>query len=358
MAGFDLSRAALTTAETRAAAATARAEGALAEQTQSEQARASAITELDRALGASDLTPADLDALFAVPPETVEALRGKLRALDDAVTSARATLTSRRQDHQSALADGLPEYPPEAIAEKLAELEALATSRAQRMGIRIFCEEYAAERNRLQAARSAGRADLEKELTRVSTDHKKLVDAILAGVPADQVKDRMIEIDARRKDLERQLSTSPAPDPIRIHPGMARTYRARIGQLIIGLQDAERMDEAKEALRALIEKVELVPVSAEESAAGKPGDSSKPRLAIHLHGALASLLRLACGLPVHEVVGAAAQTQKAPRKAGRLASNSSHSADADMQAIDISSELVLVAGASYRRNLPKLRCAV
>lgn len=57
----------------------------------------------------------------------------------------------------------------------------------------------------------------------------------------------------------------------------------------------------KEALRALIEQVELVPVSAEESETGKP------RLAIHLHGALASLLRLACGLPVHEVVGAAAQ---------------------------------------------------
>lgn len=188
--------------------------------------------------------------------------------------------------------------------------------------VRIFCEEYAAERNRLQAARSAGRADLEKELARTSADHKKLVDAIIAGVPAEQVKDRMIELDARRKDLERQLSASPAPDPIRIHPGMARTYRARIGQLIAGLSDSERMDDAKEALRALIEKVELVPVSAEESETGKPG------LTIHLHGALASLLRLSCGLPVHEVVGAVVQKQKAPRVAGRGGSNSSHSAEA------------------------------
>ena len=142
--------------------------------------------------------------------------------------------------------------------------------------VRIFCEEYAAERNRLQAARSAGRADLEKELARVSTDHKKLVDAILAGVPAEQVRDRMIELDARRKDLERQLSASPAPDPIRIHPGMAKTYRARIGQLIAGLSEAERMDEAKEALRALIDKVELVPISAEEVGNDEPEDSSNP----------------------------------------------------------------------------------
>ena len=207
--------------------------------------------------------------------------------------------------------------------------------------VRIFCEEYAAERNRLQAARSAGRADLEKELARVSTDHKKLVDAILAGVPAEQVKDRMIELDARRKDLERQLSASPAPDPIRIHPGMAKTYRVRISQLIAGLSEAERMDEAKEALRALIEKVELVPIPAGDSETGKPG------LAIHLHGALASLLRLACGLQVHEVVDAAAQTQKAPRGAGRRTSNSSRSADADLQAFDIAGELILVAGAGF-----------
>jgi len=89
--------------------------------------------------------------------------------------------------------------------------------------VRIFCEEYAAERNGMQAARETGRADLQRDLKQVSIDHKKLVDAIIAGVPAEQVKDRMIELDARRKDLERQLSTSSAPEPICIHPGMAKT---------------------------------------------------------------------------------------------------------------------------------------
>ena len=207
--------------------------------------------------------------------------------------------------------------------------------------VRIFCAEYTAERNRLQATRAAGRADLQKELKQVSTDHKKLVDAILAGVPAEHVKDRMIELDSRRKDLQRQLSATPVPDPIRIHPGMAKTYRARIGQLIAGLSDSERMDEAKEALRALIEKVELVPVSVEESETGKPG------LAIHLHGALASLLRLACGLPVHEVVGTASQMQKAPREAGREGASSPRPEGTESQNIDIYGELVLVAGTGF-----------
>ena len=71
--------------------------------------------------------------------------------------------------------------------------------------------------------------------------------------------------------------------------------------VIRGLAEAERMDEAKEALWALVEKIELGPVAAGENPDGKPCD--KPGLAIHLHGALASLLRLACGLPVHEVSG-------------------------------------------------------
>ena len=91
----------------------------------------------------------------------------------------------------------------------------------------------------------------------------------------------------------------------------------------------------------------LWPVSAAESETGKPEDSSKPGLAVHLHGALASLLRLACGLPVHEVVGAAAQMQKAPRGAGRGVSNSSHLAGADLQDTDTIVELILVAGAGF-----------
>ncbi|MEF9602482.1 recombinase family protein [Paracoccus sp. PXZ] len=150
----------------------------------------------------------------------------------------------------------------------------------------IFCEEYAAERNRLQAEAGAGRAALEKELRQVTGDHKKLVDAIIAGVPAEQVKDRMIALDARRKDLERQLSASPAPDPVRFHPSMAKIYRDRVGQLIRGLSEAEGQEEAKEALRALVENIVLVPVETEEDGT---------RQAIDLHGALASLLHLATG---------------------------------------------------------------
>ncbi|MCU9850339.1 recombinase family protein [Defluviimonas sp. WL0024] len=195
-------------------------------------------------------------------------------------------------------------------------LDALQHHLMDEEALRVFCEEYAAERNRLAEAASAGRAGLERELRQVATDHRKLVDAIIAGVPADQVKDRMIELDQRRKDLERHLAVAPAPDPLRYHPSMAQAYRARVGALVRGLTDPDGMEEAKEALRGLIEKIVLVPMASPEGGTA---------LGIDLHGALASLLRLASGLPA--LAGA----------------NAGGSAAADSQDIDISEELVLVA---------------
>lgn len=109
-------------------------------------------------------------------------------------------------------------------------LEALEHHLMDEEAVRIFCEEYAAERNRLQTRADAGRAGLEKELRQVTGDHKKLVDASIAGVPAEQVKDRMITLNARRKELEVVLSLVPAPDPVHFHCSIAKTYRSRVGQ--------------------------------------------------------------------------------------------------------------------------------
>jgi len=51
---------------------------------------------------------------------------------------------------------------------------------------------------------------------------------------------------------------------------MAKANRARDGQLIRGLSDAHGQEEAREALRALVEKIVLVPVETEVSATPTP----------------------------------------------------------------------------------------
>ena len=211
-------------------------------------------------------------------------------------------------------------------------LDALQHHLMDAEAVRIFCEEYAAERNRLNAAADGQRAELERELRRVTRDHARLVDAIIEGVPAEQVRDRMIALDGRRKEIEAALSRAPAADPVRFHPSMAATYRDRVGALIRGLTEPGGIEEAKEALRGLVEKIVLAP------------DPRGRGLTIDLHGALASLLRLATGMPV---TGLAAETQKAPRKAGRRTATNARSASPDLQDADFSEELVLVAGVGF-----------
>ena len=147
----------------------------------------------------------------------------------------------------------------------------------------IFCDEYAKERNRLRAQADNSRDALTSELSTVTRDHGKLVDAIIAGIPADQVKERMNTLTERKAILEAKLAKAPNADPIRIHPKMALTYRDKVTELINRLSDKDTMPEAKEALRALLERIVLVP------------SSKTDKLDVHIHGDLAGLLLLSMG---------------------------------------------------------------
>jgi site-specific DNA recombinase len=123
-------------------------------------------------------------------------------------------------------------------------LEALANHLMDPEAVAAFCEAYTAERNRLAAAATSTRTTMEKELAATKRDHGKLVDAIIAGVPADQVKDKMLALDSRRKELEAQLAQADAaPAAVRLHPTMSQTYRDRVANLIRGLADSEGMEK-------------------------------------------------------------------------------------------------------------------
>ncbi|UWQ54048.1 hypothetical protein [Leisingera caerulea] len=93
----------------------------------------------------------------------------------------------------------------------------------------------------------------------------------------------MIELDARRQQLERELEHTPAPETVVFHPSMAEAYRERVSRLIRTLGSAEGMEDAKESLRALVARIVLTPVA---EGAG---------LDLTLEGDLAELLRFAAG---------------------------------------------------------------
>ena len=204
-------------------------------------------------------------------------------------------------------------------------LDALAHHLMDPEAVAVFCEAYTAERNRLAASATNTRSDFERKLSQVKRDHAKLVDAIIAGVPADQVKDKMIALDDERVRIEAKLeATQASPAPLRFHPKMAETYRDRVGTLIAGLGDDAGLTETREALRGLIEKIVLEP------RAGGAG------LDIDLHGALAGLLRLATGVEQHQATGARTKCRAHDGPAG-----------AGLEGIDMIGEIVLVAGTGF-----------
>ena len=154
--------------------------------------------------------------------------------------------------------------------------------------VKAFAEEYIAERNRLAATRTDDRAVKEKELSKVIKDQDVLVNAILAGTPADRIKDRMGQLEACQKQLETDLAAVPVSDAtLRIHPKMADTYHDRIKALIKRLAEPDTNSEAREEIRSLIEKIVVTPV---------PTGGKRMAPQIQVHGALAGILSMGLGV--------------------------------------------------------------
>ena len=154
--------------------------------------------------------------------------------------------------------------------------------------VKVFAAEYIAERNRLAATHTDDRAVKEKELTKVIKDQDVLVNAILAGTPAERIKAKMEQLETRQRQLEKDLARSPAPaSTVRIHPRMADTYHDRIRSLVAGLTEADHETEARNAIRSLIDKIVATPM---------PTKGKRHALALTLHGDLAGILGLSLGV--------------------------------------------------------------
>ena len=124
-----------------------------------------------------------------------------------------------------------------------------------------FCEEYTREVNQLRMGRNAGQRAREIELERVTRDLDRCVDAIIQGVPPAQVKDRMVELEARRATLKAHVNQAKTPEPY-LHPNMADVYRRKVDQLAEALSGDDLASAgAREALRMLIERVIVTPAA-------------------------------------------------------------------------------------------------
>ena len=141
-----------------------------------------------------------------------------------------------------------------------------------------FCEEYTAHVNRLRSEKNASRAAAQSELERLAKGRENLIQALMDGVPAAEVKDDLARVTARREELE-ALLVGTKDEPVLLHPNMSAHYRSQVANLAQALNDEENRAEAADLLRSLVDRIVLTP-----NAAGT--------LDIDLFGDLAGILAL------------------------------------------------------------------
>src|SRR5205823_3016280 len=96
-----------------------------------------------------------------------------------------------------------------------------------------FCDEFTREMNRLRMEHRAGLSAAEIE--RIEVRCKKLVESIMEGVPASEVRDELNANAARREELKAKLAAGEEPPPL-LHPGMADLYRRKVTSLAQALR--------------------------------------------------------------------------------------------------------------------------
>src|SRR5262245_64104965 len=92
--------------------------------------------------------------------------------------------------------------------------------------------------NRLRMEHRATLTAAEREVERIEIRRKKLVQSIMDGVPASEVRDELTANAARREELNARLAAADAPPPL-LHPEMADLYRQKVTTLARALERPE-----------------------------------------------------------------------------------------------------------------------
>ena len=110
------------------------------------------------------------------------------------------------------------------------------------------------ELNMKRADQAAERDQLAAKLAKVERQLAHLINAIADGLRSPGLQDKLDGLESEQKALRAELS-APPPNPVRLHPNIAESYRAKVEALRDALYQEDTKAEAFEILRGLIEKV-------------------------------------------------------------------------------------------------------
>ncbi|WP_309085774.1 recombinase family protein [Chelativorans sp.] len=136
---------------------------------------------------------------------------------------------------------------------------------------------YAEETNQLNRERRARLERARAELAKVDRAIKEILDIIEGGGYTRLLMDRLRDLEVKQDALRDEMAGASNPLP-EIHPNVGQIYRRKVERLAAALQHPEDQLEAAEAIRALIERVTLIP------------GAKRGEMEITLHGELGAIL--------------------------------------------------------------------
>ncbi len=147
-----------------------------------------------------------------------------------------------------------------------------------------FAASFREEVQRLRRSRYQNADAHRKELEKVTRSIDRALSFILEGDgDPGSIRAKLKELEARKRDLERQLTQTDPTPTLEIHPNLGELYRRKVKELGGLLTDDASRPQAMEIIRGLIERIEVA-----------PGDM-RGKANVTLFGALASILDFAMG---------------------------------------------------------------
>lgn len=119
-----------------------------------------------------------------------------------------------------------------------------------------FCKAFTAEMTRLRREHVAQVAGARGELVAVERRQREIMNALVEGYRSEAWKLELVKLDERKVELTAKLAEPQLPA---LHPRMADTFRAKTEALALGLENDAESDNARMALRGLVDHIVIPP---------------------------------------------------------------------------------------------------
>ncbi len=124
--------------------------------------------------------------------------------------------------------------------------------------IEAFATEFKAEVARLRKQRGARERQVQKDLNRVNASIKRCLTFITEGDgDPGLVRDKLHNLEARKREAERKLDTVHDDRTVELHPNMAELYAKKATDLQSLLTDDSSRPQAMDIIRSMIERIEV-----------------------------------------------------------------------------------------------------